>query len=318
MANILFRVIRQVRDWISGTDLATAAREGRTMEVDRLLDRGRDPARLDAEGFSALHHACHFGYATMTRLLLNRRADPHRPTADGRLPIHLAASGERPPDWSREAIWGAPPPDREKSGRHMEVIALLASAGANPNVRAPDGRTPLDFAQEEPALMTELIRRGADPRQSANHGWALMAAAIRKQDLALLDLLVSRGLDPTRRTAKGETLFHVALSFDRPLIILEALDRLGVDPRSPDADARTPLHLAAKLGSAMAIRFLLDRGADPSALNRWGWTPLHEAAKEGFREAFEILAAAGADPGRRTPDGQTAREMLDSYTWDPY
>jgi ankyrin repeat protein len=59
------------------------------------------------------------------------------------------------------------------------------------------------------------------------------------------------------------------------------------------------LHLTAKRGSASAVKWLLDHGAEVNA--RWAhWdaevTPLHLAAWGGSAEVVQLLLAAGADP----------------------
>jgi ankyrin repeat protein len=58
------------------------------------------------------------------------------------------------------------------------------------------------------------------------------------------------------------------------------------------------LHLMVKRGDGRAVRWLLDRGADPNAL--WAhWeadvTPLHLAAMVGHADVARALLAAGAD-----------------------
>lgn len=53
-----------------------------------------------------------------------------------------------------------------------------------------------------------------------------------------------------------------------------------------------PLHAAAYAGNAEAIRFLLERGADPHALNGLGKTAGAIAEKNGHKEVFEILQEA--------------------------
>jgi ankyrin repeat protein len=59
------------------------------------------------------------------------------------------------------------------------------------------------------------------------------------------------------------------------------------------------LHLLAKRGDARAVKWLLDRGADPNA--RWShWeavvTPLHLALLGRHADIVRLLLSAGADP----------------------
>jgi ankyrin repeat protein len=74
-------------------------------------------------------------------------------------------------------------------------------------------------------------------------------------------------------------------------------ERLLRDRATPSYDGA--LHLLAKRGDAAAVRWLLDRGADPDA--RWShWdaevTPLHLAVLGGHASVVSVLLDAGADP----------------------
>src|SRR5262249_28991881 len=68
---------------------------------------------------------------------------------------------------------------------------------------------------------------------------------------------------------------------------------------APGGPAVGALHLMAKRNGIAAVKWLLDRGADPNA--RWAhWdaevTPLHLAAAQGHVDAVRLLLGAGADP----------------------
>lgn len=76
----------------------------------------------------------------------------------------------------------------------------------------------------------------------------------------------------------------------------------------PAPDGTTALHWAVHAGNAAAVRALIEAGANPDAVNRYGVTPLSIAARGGDAGLFEILLDAGADPAaadRALPEGQT-------------
>lgn len=77
---------------------------------------------------------------------------------------------------------------------------------------------------------------------------------------------------------------------------LETLLGSGADP--DEQGAATPLYFASQRGHTESVVLLLDYGADPNALSKWG-TPLHIASRQGHEEVVELLLARGADPNLR-------------------
>ena len=79
-------------------------------------------------------------------------------------------------------------------------------------------------------------------------------------------------------------------------------DAARLQDASGGAPSAGPLHVMAKRGDLRAVRWLLDRGADPNA--RWAhWdaevTPLHLAILGDHPEIVRLLLVAGADPAAR-------------------
>jgi hypothetical protein len=162
---------------------------------------------------------------------------------------------------------------------------------------------------------------------------ALHLAAVQ-HEMGMIDFLASSGADvnaragrgidlswvPVHETRGGERPLHCALWRERPAPTVERLLSYGADPNAPDDDGSTPLHLAACMGQASAVRALIAGGAPVNAIDNSGRTPLHQAVWCGASEllpgqsrAAEILLANGANPHAQDSQGNTplalAREI---------
>jgi hypothetical protein len=92
--------------------------------------------------------------------------------------------------------------------------------------------------------------------------------------------------------------------------VLKVLLAAGVDVDAKDGDQDTPLHLAAKTGSAAMCAELLEHGADANTqAGQYGMTPAHLAAEGGRGEALKVLLAAGVDVKAKRNDGITPAHL---------
>ncbi|KAL6637600.1 hypothetical protein ACP70R_025172 [Stipagrostis hirtigluma subsp. patula] len=74
------------------------------------------------------------------------------------------------------------------------------------------------------------------------------------------------------------------------------VEHLGfdVDSVASDGSGLTPLSCAVSHGKAIAVRYFLDKGADPNKQDHKGFAPLHYAAKQGFDGMARLLLSRGA------------------------
>jgi len=172
------------------TALALAAACLRLPLVDSLLQRGADPEGRTApdsplQATLALLDDTTRPLAAIQSVLnrlLEARANPDRPDAQGRTPLHrLLGSGCSEPSLRDEA-------------RLQPIVATLLQAGANPNAADASGRTPLHWACRHGLVNCggTLLEFGADPR---------VTDAARQMPIDLLSPRYRIHLGPTLRQA---------------------------------------------------------------------------------------------------------------------
>ena len=149
-----------------------------------------------------------------------------------------------------------------------EMVFWLLARGGDLNVRAHTDITPLSVAVRDAALdlLEELLNHSGDVQK----GEVLQYALDRKKDvIPVIGMLLDRGA-PLDAVMYEEHPGSVQLSFMY--------------------ERHTPLGKAAETGNAEAVRFLLERGADPSVQSSKGRTALECAEQKGHREIVEILS----------------------------
>lgn len=128
---------------------------------------------------------------------------------------------------------------------------------------------------------------------------------------------------PLTRDLQGLTPLHLAAERDHLAIAMLLVDH-GADCNARANGGRTPLHFAARFGSAAMVEFLVDDGrADPNARTTDGRTPLHYAASAAVdgdnerREVVRILRDWRADPTIEDNKGRTPRDLAQKRDyWD--
>eukprot|EP00435_Cladocopium_sp_Y103_P061354 s1865_g23.t1 len=100
-----------------------------------------------------------------------------------------------------------------------------------------------------------------------------------------------------------EMLISASRSYD--LAPLEKLLQYPLEPNEAGRGAFAPLHVAAGIGNAEAVRLLLEAQAQIDQCDSLGNTPLHIAAQEGQSDAVRLLVEAGALQDQETSDRAT-------------
>ena len=163
--------------------------------------------------------------------------------------------------------------------------------------------------------------------------------AVNRDDDRIVEQLLARGFDPNSRDPKGQTAMHLALRDQSPRVAEALWKNTSLDVNAPNANAETPLMMAALRGrldwterllargakvhhdgwspihyaatgpEVRIVRLLLDRGAPLEARSPFGHTPLMMAARYGTEASVELLLARGASPKLRTEEQMDAIEL---------
>lgn len=194
-------------------------------------------------------------------------------------------------------------------GRVEEVRALLAQQAAvnRKGLVAVDGsegyRTPLTGAVEAGHLevVELLLSAGADPELEL-WGNSPLSFAARKGHLEVLGRLLAAGAKPS----DSDPLTYACLADDLAAVRLLLSSGAKADQRDRRGNGCTPLIAAARCGHVCVVDLLLASGTGPDATQRDGGTALMEAAQFGQIGAVRLLLDRGADVGARAKDGRTA------------
>lgn len=121
------------------------------------------------------------------------------------------------------------------------------------------------------------------------------AAQYRNPKIAEIILSTQKSLNGAPAISNLESV-HIAAAMgnvETLSIFIEKADGQNVDAR--DAQAQTPLFLAAANGRPDCCRLLLQRKADPNLRDRHGHTIAEVAARSGNLKILKMLVAEGAN-----------------------
>jgi len=171
-----------------------------------------------------------------------------------------------------------------------QSISALLQRGFDPNTPNPDGVHGLLLAvrAESWKSVDALLQSPAtevDSRNSADET-ALMLICLKGQ-LDLARRLIERGADVNKT---GWAPLHYAATNGHGDVIRLLLEHHAyIDAESPNGT--TPLMMAASYGSPVAVKILLEAGADPLIKNQRGLTAIDFAEGAQRRESSELIAA---------------------------
>jgi len=247
----------------------------------------------------------------MNGLRLDRRADAMRGgtqsdigpgNADGSRLYHRLIGN---------SVGAQMPPGKPLSDEQIEIIRQWIEEGA----AWPDevsGETPSPPADPGAVRLMSLIRAGdrkaiddllaGDRRAATSRGplgsTPLMAAALYGDAVLVKQLLAAGGSPTAANTAGATPLMWAAPDVAKMQVLLDA----GADVNARSEDQRTALIITSgSVGSARAIKLLIDYGADVAASSGTDVSALREAARVDDVEMFRTLVDYGGATPRSVP-----------------
>src|SRR6185437_2706334 len=196
--------------------------------------------------------------------------------------------------------------------------------GAAPNVRGPDGSTPLMWAvyRGELSEVKRLLKAGARPDVGNRYGATPMQMAATVGNAAILKLLLDAGANVDSPNAEGQTaLMLVARTGNVDAAKLLLRHGATVNARE-EWGGQTALMWASARRHPQMMELLISHGADVNAQSVWrdwerhvtaesrakrtntgGLTPLMYAAREDCLECVDVLLKHHVDIDKPDPDG---------------
>ena len=180
-------------------------------------------------------------------------------------------------------------------------IAALLAAGADPNSRDGNGRTPLHvatFARQRDAIRS-LAKGGADLGALDNDRYDAVTIAAVADDEQTLALLLSLGASAKLTTSRYDGTALIAAAHLGHDGVVRQLIAAGAPLDHVNILHWTALIEAIVLGDGgprhqATLKALLDAGASVKLTDRQGQTPLQLARARGYKDMVKMLETAGA------------------------
>jgi ankyrin repeat protein len=313
------------------TALLLAAREGLADTVVALLDGGADINQVSASDHtSPLLMATINGHFDLAMRLVERGADVRLASDAGATPLYGVLNMQ----WAPKARHPQPATYMQQTVGYLELADAILKRGADPNARLRKslwyttynrdllsvdrtGATPFWWAAytlDVPAMRL-LLKYGADPNiptakvpERYEEGGPDPNAPDRSgvppipwYGPAVAPIHAASGVGYGLGFA-GNTHRHVPDGWLPAVKFL--VEELGADVNARDHNGYTPLHHAASRGDNELIRYLVSKGADPTAVARSGQTTVDMAngpvqRVQPFPDTIALLESLGAKNNHR-------------------
>lgn len=211
----------------------------------------------------------------------------------------------------------------------LEPARLLVELGADVNARG-NGLCPIFAAlkADDPQFLELLITNGADVsfiHEGDNTATKVVHGRSKAQP-ALLSMVLKHGANPNHSKGDRTPLMHAALGYAKQAVEMCGILILhGADVNARNSEDETALHFSVRRNNIKTLKLLLSHGSDVNAQDQNGESALHTIGTSYLGSPFvhnfdihELLLQSGANPiiksrAGKSPFQNFLIELYDSF-----
>jgi ankyrin repeat protein len=329
------------------TPLHVAAQEGYREAAQVLIDRGADVSARSNSRLTPLLLADTVEHLPILRILVERGADINAIDDASTTIVHIIAKKPKPHSATLYHFLVLHHAELDKKDNARDTPAHLAACFGNTefilflkekrkdieHCRNRAGVTPLMVAVEKDQVVVVklLMEMGISPNVRG-HGsslplsMTLWECAVWWGKAEILSILEQSGAtctakpDPDDPGGLEQSALHPiwhAIAEKHTAVVLQLIDTGRCDVSMVKFGKVSMLYHAANTSNAELVKGLLERGANPNAVDWYGWTPLHSAAFSGNAQITAAFIQQANDIWKLDEQGWTALDLATFYRhWD--
>lgn len=275
--------------------------------VKHLLDKaGNDVNKLTHDGRTYLMWAAYAENLDMVKYLVEKGAKADVKGSHGYNAINFAARGGVTDTKLYDFLManGADLNDKTNNGANAILLVAPATTGYGMENDSDSGYKIIEYFAE----------KGLDINSADSDGNGIFNYAARGGDVALLKILVEKGL-PYNTVGKngGNAILLASQGSNNPKNGLETfkyLESLGLKTNITDKEGRNPLHaIASDSDDLKLLQYFIDKGVDADQTDKAGRTPFMNAATGNELEVVQFLSEYVKDMNAQDENGRSALTM---------